>query len=118
LVQDVGRSLAHRHVEDSTADFEKILDNVILITSRYLQVRLDQKVLLRLFQESIKLSVLLLKALVRIEEMKSFNNINKIRLTSQVLAHNKGILIFLVEFSDSSSISLAGVLGSSVLDIW
>ena len=78
LVQHVGRSLAHRHVEDSTGDFEKVLNNVILICSSNLQVRLDQKVLLRLFQESIKLSVLLLEALVRIKEMKSLDNINEI----------------------------------------
>jgi len=50
--------------------------------------------------------------------MKSLNNINEIRLTSQVLAHKKGILIFLVEFSNGSSISLAGVFRSSVFDIW
>lgn len=63
--------------------------------------------------------VLNLGVLVRIEEMESLNNINEVRLTGQVLAHEDGILILLMEFSNFSSTCLAyNSLRSSVLDIW
>lgn len=70
--------MAYRHVEDSAADFEKVLNDIVLITSWILQIRLDEEVLLRFLQESVELSVLLLEALVRIEEMKSLDNIDEV----------------------------------------
>ena len=70
--------MAYRHVEDSAADFEQVLNDIVLITSWILQIRLDEEVLLRFLQESVELSVLLLEALVRIEEMKSLDNIDEV----------------------------------------
>ena len=107
------------HVEDGAADLEKVLYNIFLVTSEVFQIGFDEKVLLGLFKESIKLFVLNLGVLVRIKEMESLNNINEVRFTGQVLAHEEGILILLVEFSDFSSAGLAlDSLRSCVLDIW
>jgi hypothetical protein len=61
VIKVVAVSLVHSHVQDGAADLEKVLHDVLLIASVLLQIGLNQKVLLRLLQEGVELSVLFLE---------------------------------------------------------
>ena len=78
LIQEVAVSLVDRHVEDGTADLEKILHDVFLISSELFQIGLNQKILLGLLEECIKLLVLLFQILVGIEEVKSLHDVDEV----------------------------------------
>jgi hypothetical protein len=105
IVKVVAVSLVNGHIKDSAADLEQVLHDVILITFEVLQIGLNQKILLGLLQEGMELSILLLQGLVRVEEVESLDDVDEEGLSSQVLGHEKGILVLLMELSNFTSIS-------------
>jgi hypothetical protein len=78
LIQEVAVSLVDRHVENGTADLEKILHDVFLVSSELFQIGFNQKILLGLLEECIKLLVLLFQVLVGIEEVKSLHDVDEV----------------------------------------
>lgn len=99
IIEDWAASLVHLHVKDGAANLEKVLDNIIRVVSKGLQIGLNQQILLRFLKEGIKLFVLLFEIGIGIKEMKSLHNVDEVNFSSQVLSHEECVLVLLVEMS-------------------